>query len=192
MTIISNESYQQIIDEVKRINVIAPNALLVEPTGATKTTLINSFYCDELQALLSIREGESKAIAKSAKMIVTDSELVPSDKLIVVSKQKLSVNQGEIDDDNEMIINILSSLIRSKKNFDNLDEEIKKEVSRVKTTKDKQKSDDQKVRGFDFITDEGGRIIGIHFKSGRNSSIDEAISIDEINRQIKQNMISES
>ena len=56
----------------------------------------------------------------------------------------------------------------------------------------KEKSDGQRVRVFDFIIDTKGRIAGIHFKSGRNSSIDETISIAEINRQIKQNMVSES
>lgn len=56
----------------------------------------------------------------------------------------------------------------------------------------KQKKDGQRIRVFDLVVDARGRIIGIHFKSGRNSSIDETISIEEINRQIKQNMVSES
>ncbi len=45
----------------------------------------------------------------------------------------------------------------------------------------KLKKDGQRIRVFDFIVDTRGRITGIHFKSGRNSSIDEKISIEEIN-----------
>ncbi len=56
----------------------------------------------------------------------------------------------------------------------------------------KLKDNGQRIRVFDFVIDAEGRITGIHFKSGRNSSIDEIISMEEINRQLKQNNVSES
>lgn len=56
----------------------------------------------------------------------------------------------------------------------------------------KQKPDGQKVRVFDIVLDARGKIIGLHIKSGRNSSIDEIISLKEVKQQVQQNIVSES